>query len=164
MNGFKVAGGVLGLLTLSGSGGTIAYTTLPASASALPNKATENQRQSSVTKPKTKTYTFNFGTDSYKLECPEGSHPDDSLDISEQKHRKLSIYCRWEKEFGRVMYRQEKVFNWEYLNSYTATKPRCEATDAQMTNYSCVNPGKRTVTPINKRVRGYASDNWVRIS
>ncbi|AFO52189.1 hypothetical protein MHLP_03045 [Candidatus Mycoplasma haematolamae str. Purdue] len=154
----KIVTGFTGALAVSSAGG-VTYTQM--SATTEPTKQTAK-----VQKPVITAYTFDFGTNQFTLECPEGSFPDDSLDISERPHNKLSIHCKMERLYGRKTYWQKNTFKWEDLNSFRGKAPTCKATNSKMTAYKCENPGKHAVTLMTseRKIPDYATSTWIRIA
>ncbi|AFO52183.1 hypothetical protein MHLP_03015 [Candidatus Mycoplasma haematolamae str. Purdue] len=121
-------------------------------------------QENTTVKPalQTKTFTFKFGEQVAAIECPLGSHPDESLDFR-TKPNKLAIYCQRREGPWRQIHEQNKVFNWEYMFSYKGTRPVCTTTD--MTVYQCTTPQNLKVEEVKDIAvrRDAAAVNWIRI-
>ncbi|AFO52184.1 hypothetical protein MHLP_03020 [Candidatus Mycoplasma haematolamae str. Purdue] len=162
----KIAACVTSCLTATGIGGAT-YTQLTDQGTQKQNTVTQatNTKQTAgkvAPEVKLKDYSFKFGNETFTLQCPEDSHPDDTLDFT-QRPNKLAIVCQ-KKLLYRVPHEQQDVFKWEDLYSFSGIKPKCTVDNKEKTVYTCENKGNHPVKLMNTR-RSWddASNSWLRI-
>ncbi|AFO52192.1 hypothetical protein MHLP_03060 [Candidatus Mycoplasma haematolamae str. Purdue] len=171
----RVGAGVSSIIAISGSGAAIYQTATPklqgetksVNQVAVKDAKLEATQSAAKALPKTKDFKFVFGNRTVTLACPEGSHPDASLDKAYGHDQKLAIFCQ--KAKGRYRWEdrpQNSTLDWDYLHSARVShRPTCTSTDGSMTTYVCKNYGNLNIeNKDNKRLPTDASSHWIKLS